>query len=216
MDDGCVSKRVVRVSCARATRAPMPLLGRLSGAREASALIHGGAAHRRMPNAADGAYDALGGSGSTYSSRTFNGVVRCIAAVQSVECPGLKRIGLRSTITSFMIGAVVLSVLIMAVVKEAAPTPFQQLPASAHCADPQDVLTPSTGLCQATNTWALAFLRGSGLAACAEGLPGLAVLQAHRDSNGVFWYPYHERELVRQVYRSCTPLCATLDDTYHR
>ena len=115
----------------------------------------------------------MGGSPSR-ASAAFNGVVRCFAALRSMDCLSgpIHRIGLRSIITTFLIGAAVLCVIIMAVAKESSVNPFQQLPASAECADPQDVLSASTGLCQATNPWALAYLRGQGWANCAQGLPG--------------------------------------------
>jgi hypothetical protein len=168
-----------------------------------------------MPNMADGQYQSMDGSVNTGMSTAFNSLIRCLDSARSIECPGLHKMSLRSMITSFLMGAVIISVLIFAIVKESSATSFQQLPASAECADPQDVLTPSTGLCQVTNPWALSYLRGQGMSTCAAGLPGESVLQAHKDMYNNFWYPYTQREKVSAVYQSCTPICATQDDTYH-
>jgi len=35
------------------------------------------------------------------------------------------------------------------------------------------------------------------------------VLRAHEDGDNNYWYPYSQRDKIRAVYRSCTPVCAT-------
>ena len=161
----------------------------------------------------DGGYEHLGGAGDRGMSRAFSWLVRCLAALQCV-CPA-QRPSIRNIITPVLVCAAVMCIIFISVTRSSSANPWQQLPASAECADPQDVLTPSTGLCKASNVWALAYLEGKGYSECGKGLPGVDVLRENQDSSNNYWYPYSQRDKVRQVYRSCTPICATQDDTYH-